>query len=101
MRLRSVAEQSCVTFLKFELRLDAEFFAELFGDLANRKDLRPGYVHHEGRGRTMIETSQANRVRIALPDDICESHTQIDRPPFEYRLRNVNQHSVSQLDSIV
>ena len=49
----------------------------------------------------MIESSQANRIRVALPDDVNGSHAEIDWPAFKHGGSDVEQYAIPHFDCVV
>src|SRR5262245_15947387 len=101
MAARGVVQQRGVRFSAFEDRFDAEALTETPGQPADRDGLRARQIQDRRRRLAQRERSQADRVSVALPDDACMTHGEIDRLALEHFLSYIQQHSVSKIDSVV
>src|SRR6476661_5332039 len=81
--------------------LNAESLRKLGCDPTNGKRLGPRQVQHQ-RGRTaMLQSLQASRVRVSLPDDIRHAHGQVDGLTFENPVADIEQNAIPKLTGIV
>src|SRR5215213_10277598 len=75
--------------------------AEMLCDGPDAQDLRAGHVHHPGWGRDLLERPQYHGIRVPLPDGVEVAHPQVDWLPGPDVARQVHEHAVPQVASVV
>ena len=88
-------------FFKLENWIDAEVLSELPSNVAHRESFGATHIQNEWRGLAARKCSQADGVRVSLPDYVYKSHSQINGPSLEHRLTYVSKHSITKFDRIV
>ncbi|MNP68883.1 hypothetical protein D3C76_1649040 [compost metagenome] len=84
MTIRSIAEQRRQPFFSGKYRLRPEGFTEALGQPPHGHRFRPGHVKRHRRGAAMKQRTDRHLIGISLPNDVHNSHVQIDRTPFFY-----------------
>src|SRR5665213_424444 len=110
-RYSRIAEK-LVTFCRVVEQRDARLFAcercfvpkplcKLFRDPASAEGLRSGEIENEGWRGAVRDRPHADGVCVALPDDVDQRHSQIDRPPLKDGACYIDEYTVTKIDRVV
>src|SRR3984893_19333101 len=101
MSFRGVAQKSVGHFLGNESWLHIESTSKFFGYEPYAQRVRSSEIQNQRRRLAMRERTQANGIRIPLPNDIYESHSKVNGPPLKNRRADVEQHAVTKINRII
>src|SRR3984893_14548381 len=88
-------------FLANESWLHIKSTAKFFGNKLNAQSFRSGQIQNQRRSLAMREGTQANGIRVSLPNDIHERHMKIDGPSLKNRRADGEQHAVAKINRII
>src|SRR5947207_8730051 len=96
-----IAQKSGWAFFKLENWLYTEVSSELLGNVPHRESLGASHIQNESRGLAVSERTEANGVRVSLPNHVYKSHPQINGPALEHCLTYVGEYSVTKFNRVI